>query len=939
MDTQTFISSLAKSVDRRRILTSPLQRLAYGTDASFYRLTPEVVVLVHSEEEVIAVMQLSHAMKIPVTFRAAGTSLSGQSITDSVLVVATNKWRNCQVLDNGLKIRLQPGVTGARANICLKPYGRKIGPDPASINAAMIGGIASNNSSGMCCGTSQNSYRTVADIRLILHDGTILDTSDEASKADFRRTHTHLITSIEQLRDRVNEVPALVELIHRKYKIKNTMGYSINAFVDYSDPFDIIKHLLIGAEGTLGFIAAITYNTVVDEPFKACALLIFDTIDAACNAVPFLKQCPVAAVELLDRDSVWSVENDPDAPPYFATLPETACILLVEIQGHTAEELAQKELAVRQTLEQHVTTIRPYTFTSDPKEYSFNWKARKGLLSSVGGLRRTGTTCIIEDVAFPLNRLAEGCLALKAIFKRFGYTDASLFGHALDGNIHLVFSQDFSSEQEVARYASLMNVIADTVVDRFGGSLKAEHGTGRNMAPFVEREWGKEAYRVMKWVKDIFDPLAMLNPDVIISDNPYCHLENFKPLPAVDTLIDKCMECGFCEPNCVAAGLTLSPRQRIVIAREIARLSVSAQDDARLKALRSTFDYSGNQTCATDGLCGLLCPVNIDTGKFIKSLRHDVLTDRKKRTAHWLGTHIQFITAVGRGALDAVYMAQRLLGDKLTGAAANGLRWLSGKMIPQWYSAMPRGATRIHTALTDSHNDREKRVIYFPSCINRTMGVSTDYRKDDLELRRTTERLLARAGYTVIYPEGIDSLCCGMSFSSKGYKEEGTRKAAELEAALWEASDGGAIPTLFDMSPCFYTFREAKRNPDLRIFDPIEFMLTFVMPELTIKRRCNRVAVFPVCSVKKINMEDNLLKLAEMCAKEVIRVESNCCGFAGDKGFTVPELNAHGQRHLREQLPDNCCGYSTSRTCEIGMTNHGAISFRSIFYLIDEATR
>lgn len=930
-------NELDKIIDPKRIITNPLQLLAYGTDASFYRLIPKIVVQVHSEKEAVEVIRHSRSLNIPVTYRAAGTSLSGQSITDSVLMVATHNWKKYEILDGGLKIRLQPGITGSRANIYLAPYGRKIGPDPASINAAMVGGIASNNASGMCCGTSQNSYKTIADIRIVLYDGTILDTADEESKKSFREVHPEIIKEIEQLRDDIKSDNVLYERIIRKYKIKNTTGYSINALVDYDDPFDIIKHLMIGAEGTLAFISDLTYHTVIDEKFKACTLMIFETIEKACEAVPLLKQSPVSAVELLDRDSIRSVDNDPDAPEYFRTLPETACVLLVEIQANEKNEMDQKAEAIRKAVEP-IPTIQPFVFTSDPKEYNFNWKARKGLLSSVGGLRRTGTTCLIEDVAFPVPRLAEACIALKELFKELEYHDAVLFGHALDGNLHLTFSQDFSSPEEVERYAKLMDGIYDIVIKRFDGSLKAEHGTGRNMAPFVEKEWGEAAYKIMLRIKNIFDPYKLINPGVIINENPRIHLENLKPLPAVNDLVDKCMECGFCEPNCVAEGLTLSPRQRIVIAREIARLKASGEDTSRLQQMLHEAQYFSDETCATDGLCGLLCPVKIDTGKFVKEVRHESHTEKGNKNAHKIGEQMGNLTSAGRVGLNFVNFWHTLLGSSIMGGIAGGMRSISGNRIPKWNKYMPKGGRKIkHSVANEGKTDK---VIYFPSCINRTMGKSKDYAKGDVELTRKTEQLLTRAGYTIIYPENLNNLCCGMAFSSKGYKEEGSRKLKELEDALYKASDGGKIPILFDMSPCFYTFLQGYTNKVIKVYDPIEFMLKYVMPKLSVKNPRESVTIFPVCSVKKIGMEQNLKALAEMCSKKVTYVQTNCCGFAGDRGFTYPELNEHGQRHLKEQIPADCNeGYSTSRTCEIGMTEYSDINFKSIFYLIDEVTK
>ena len=691
---QKFKDVLTESIDSKRILDNPLQTLAYGTDASFYRLIPKIVILAYNEAEVIEIIKQAKLLDISLTFRAAGTSLSGQAITDSVLVVVTHGWKSFELLENNQKIKLEPGIIGSKANQFLAPHGLKIGPDPASIGAAMIGGIVANNASGMCCGTAQNSYQTIADIRIVLNDGTILDTANEESVTTFKNNKKALIQEIESLRDTIKNDETLYHFIKNKFKIKNTTGYSINALVDYQDPIEIIKHLMVGSEGTLAFISNVTFKTVIDEKHKSCSLLIFNTIQDACNATILLKSAPVAAVELLDRDSIRSVEFDPDAPEYFRTLPESACALLVECRDNDLDTMLLKQLKIRLEIES-IPTYAEYEFTSNPKQYYFNWKARKGLLPTVGALRKNGTSVIIEDVAFPLPQLADACLALKDLFKKYEYHDAVLFGHALEGNLHFVFSQDFSNQTEVDRYEKLMAELAELVVGQFNGSLKAEHGTGRNMAPFVEKEWGAAAYDIMKRIKNIFDPNNKINPDVLINPDPKAHLKNLKPMPESHDIVDKCMECGFCEPHCVSEGLTLSPRQRIVIAREISRLVESNEDPTRLAEIRKDVTYQLDETCATDGLCALACPVNIDTGKFVKTWRANELNSGNKKVASYIGSNMAGTTAILRVGLKTVSFFHSILGTKIMTALSNGFHFISFGNVPKWIREMPKGADKI----------------------------------------------------------------------------------------------------------------------------------------------------------------------------------------------------------------------------------------------------
>jgi D-lactate dehydrogenase len=479
--------------------------LAFGTDASFYRLIPKVVVRVQDEAEVVDLLAIARRHKVPVTFRAAGTSLSGQAISDSILIVLGDQWNGHDIREEGRQIRLQPGVIGAQANAWLAPKGFKIGPDPASINACKIGGIVANNASGMCCGTAQNSYHTLAGMRLVLADGAVLDTEDPASVSAFRDSHGDLLAALKKLAINTRENPDLAERIRHKYRLKNTTGLSLNALVDFTCPLDILTHLMVGSEGTLGFVSAVTYNTVPEYPDKATALLVFRDAESCCRAASALRSQPVAAVELLDRRSLRSVQDKPGLPDWIHDLSESACALLVETRASSSQVLDEQLTRIRACLAEFPLE-QQVDFTRDARVSDQLWAIRKGTFPAVGAVRPNGTTVIIEDVTFPIDQLSEGVTRLQSLFVKHGYDDAIIFGHALEGNLHFVFPQGFDDPAEVARYEAFMQDVAQLVAVEFGGSLKAEHGTGRNMAPFVELEWGHDAWQLMWQIKRLLDP-------------------------------------------------------------------------------------------------------------------------------------------------------------------------------------------------------------------------------------------------------------------------------------------------------------------------------------------------------------------------------------------------------------------------------------------------
>ena len=918
-----------------RLITDPLRLLAWGTDASFYRLVPRLVVVVETEAEVRCVLECCARLKTPVTFRAAGTSLSGQALSDSVLVLLGDGWRQILIADGARTITLQPGVIGAAANRRLAPLGRKIGPDPASIDAAMIGGIAANNASGMCCGTAQNSYHTLVGLRVVLADGTVLDTRDPASRAAFAAQCPDLADGLAELGRATRADETLAKRIRHKFRLKNTTGYSLNALIDFTDPVDILAHLMIGSEGTLGFISEITYHTVEEHAHKASALILFDQLGTACSAVTRLKTAPVAAVELLDRASLRSVQDKPGMPESLRALPNDGAALLVETRAETAGALQIKIDAIATQL-QSIPMSTPLRFTTDADESAALWKVRKGMFPAIGAMRPTGTTVIIEDVAFPVERLAEATLDLQRLLAQHGYAEAIIYGHALEGNLHFVFTQDFGNAAEVERYSRLMDAVCTMVVRKYDGSLKAEHGTGRNMAPFVEMEWGAQAFAAMRRIKALFDPHGLLNPGVILNEDSLSHLKNLKPLPAADVLVDKCIECGFCESKCPSRGLTLSPRQRIVGWREISRLEATGESPGDAKELGRLYDYQGLDTCAACGLCSTGCPVEIETGLLIKSLRARRAGPMAEKVADMAARHYGGLTTGVRLGLGAADLLHGVVGTKFMKGALDGLRKASGGRLPKWSPALPRPVNFVPSPSPLQRG--AARVVYFPSCAARSMGPQRGHGSVET-LPVVAERLFQRAGFDVVYPASLDGLCCGQPFESKGLIEAANRKSAELEAGLRDASDGGTWPIVFDTSPCAYRMKRVLAGR-LQVQDSIEFVHDVLLPRLTIHQAPAAVAVHPVCSVQKMGIGDKLLAIARRCSADVVTTEDvQCCGFAGDRGFIRPELNEHALRHLKASLPADCAtGYSTSRTCEIGLSEQADFPYQSILYLVERSS-
>lgn len=930
----SFLLDISKFISKDRTYTDDLRCLAWGTDAGFYRLIPKVIICSNNEEEISYILKIAEKYRLPVTFRAAGTSLSGQSISDSILIIASKHWNNYTISSDYSQITMQPGIVGQHINNLLAPFKRKFAPDPASVNSAMIGGIVMNNASGMSCGTHANSDKMLVSARMILADGTILDTGNKESRQSFALSHPDFIQQIESLRDEISADKNLTERIRHKYSIKNVTGLNINPFVCFTDPFEIIAHLLVGSEGTLAFLSEVTMRTAPLYSYRASAMIYFSDIKEAAKAVVAMKKLKVSAAELLDKKSLASV-NDTTGKGLTAVLTET--------EANSEQELQDNIKAIKDTLKSYPTFI-PVQFTSDPEEYSKYWDIRSGIFPSVGVTRQQGTTCMIEDIAFHIEDLPNATADLAELLEKHGYDDSCIYGHALEGNFHFIINQSFETQDEVKRYESLIRDVVKMVIDKYDGSLKAEHGTGRNMAPFVKYEWGEKAYSIMCRIKRLFDPKGLLNPGVIFNDDPQCYLKNFKPLPIIKasdessiplyTTLNKCIECGFCEVNCLTCGLSLSPRTRIVVQREIARLKETQDDENRINGLLQQYRYLGNQTCAGDGLCSTSCPMGINVADLTHEIRRQLLPTSSigYHMGVFVANHFAGIKSNLRIALKTTNAAHIVLGSSVMQKIANIMHKEFG--IPLWTTAMPKS---YHIPKIRQTSQMLK-VVYFPSCINQTMGLSlkSPYTRPLVE---ETCALLQKAGYEIIFPRNMDKLCCGTIWESKGMPDIADSKTTELEESLWEASEEGKYPVLCDQSPCLHRMKQKIKR--MKLYEPVEFISLFLVDKLNFRQIDKPIAIHITCSMRLMKIDHLLIQLAKLCSSNVlIPEEVGCCGFAGDKGFTNPEVNAYALRELRPQIEKKKVeiGYSNSRTCEIGLTTNSGIPYISIVYLINDCT-
>ena len=944
----SIIDELKAILPEERIKGRLIDRHSYARDASFYRLIPEVIVQPVNEQEIIDLFSYSQKTKLPLVFRAAGTSLSGQSITDGILVEVSRHWQDFFFDTEKHIIQLEPGLIGGNVNRRLAPYGRKMGPDPASLDACMVGGIIANNASGMCCGVKDNAYHTMDSIRFILPNGQTYDTLDEDANEQLLEKSPKLYNGLLKLRERIMKDKTLHARIRDKYSRKNTQGYSLNALIDYEKPMDILSHLLVGSEGTLGFISKVRLKTLVDEPHKSAALLFFEDIRSATETVIPLQEAGAVALELMDRAALKSIENEAGMPKEIKSLPESAAAILCEFQASSSKSLDQMVENGLIALEQG-RLVYPAKFTRNETKRLLYWKIRKGLLPSVGAVRKSGTTVIIEDICFRLEHLADATLELQQLFEDHGYDDAIIFGHAKDGNLHFVISQTFGDETGKNQYERFINDVVAMTVGKYDGALKAEHGTGRNMAPFLETEWGEVAVEIMRDLKQLLDPDLLLNPGVIINDDPKVHLKNIKPTPTIEAVVDTCIECGFCETWCPSQDLSMTPRRRISTWREIEMLKKGDFTDRETaQALLKDYAFESVDTCAVDGLCALGCPVKIDTGDLTRHFRQEKHRLFGKRLALWTVRYFSFVVEMLRLGLNIFTPLFRLIGSERIVAVTKWKHSWSGGRIPVWHKFMPTGGKGL-PAIKLRNPEEKEEMVYFASCISRGMNkIPGETQK--LSTPEAFIELLQEAHIHPIYPAHLEDLCCGTPYSSKGFDKAYELMAEKTVQSLWRTSRQGQLPIVVDTSPCTYKMQHydtilegdlLKQWKLLKIIDIIEYLNDTIVPRLEIKNKLDKIILHPTCSTRKMGLEGKMKDVACACSTEaIVPEEVGCCGFAGDRGFLVPELTESAT--LREAAEVNTHThveghYSSSRTCEMGMSKATDESYSSLVHLVHKA--
>lgn len=932
---QGLLTALEAALGKQKVLSRAIDRHSRAHDASHYLLVPQVVVNAETIEDVSAVLAVATEHRVPVTFRSGGTSLSGQASGAGILVDTRRGFREIEVLDDGRRVRVQPGAVLRAVNARLIRHRRALGPDPASEAACTIGGVIANNSSGMAAGIEHNSTRTLESMVLVLSSGTVVDTGAEGALEHLREQEPQLAAELERLQKQLTADPQAVAEIRERFAMKNTMGYSLDAFCEAPDLLTLLTRLLIGSEGTLGFVAEAVFRTVEVQPAAATGLLIFDSVDQAAQSLPALVETGAKALELMDAASLKVARRLPQAPEVIHGFPiaEHAAVL-VEYRGDDQAEL-DATLSLAEPVLSSLPTTRPAQLSSEPSTRAALWSVRKGLYAAVAEARPSGTTALLEDVVVPVERLADACRDLAALLADHDYTDPVIFGHAKDGNLHFMITEDTEDPDSLARLEAFTEDLVELILAH-GGNLKAEHGTGRAMAPFIDRQYSPVLVEALHALKRAFDPAGVLNPGVVLTTDAQAHLHDLKPVARIDAEVDRCVECGYCEPVCPSRDLTLTPRQRIVIRRARERAK-AAGDEALVAELDQQQEYESIDTCAADGICATACPVGIDTGAMVKRLRgeeHGRLAQSTWKTAaqHWK-------TAVNTAGF-ALNIAQKAPPGLITLPNRAARAVLGPDTIPLWSQDLPSGGqrrSRVTEKITSTAGQSEPAAIFLPSC----QGTMFAPAEGSEGVQSALLRLCEAAGVSVVVPGEIDGLCCGTPWSSKGFTSGHQVMAQKVQEAIGKLQQihGAEIPVIVDATSCTEGVQGiAQQAP---VVDAVSFVIETVLPRLvdTPRQPVDSLTLHPTCSSQKSGLNPALQALAEAIADEVhIPEDWGCCGFAGDRGMLHPELTASATAAEAGQVReyDAAEHASCNRACEIALSRATGYSYRHLLEIAAE---
>lgn len=918
-----------------------LTRQLYATDASPYQIVPQAVAFPKSAREASAIIQAAAQVGVAVTPRGAGTGLSGGAIGDGLVIDFARHNRQIGKLDLEKRtVRVGAGVVLDQLNAFLRPHHFRFGPDVATSSRATLGGMIANDSSGSHAPIYGTTGMHLAGLEILLADGQIIEVDENSDSLPKQRSLIESIVTFNILAIAERFQPGLV---------KRWPGYALARAAE--NPANLLS-ILSGSEGTLAAIISAELKIVPEPEERGVGLLFFASVAEAMQATEELLDLKPAAIEHIDRPLFEETRGEPEyqAVRDLMGLDTHPCeaILIVEFFEFAREKLAllqKKKLGLRKLI------------LETPEQASLVWELRKAGLSLLTSRKGDAKpACFIEDAAVRPRDLPEYVAALQDLMQRVGVS-ASYYGHAASGLLHVRPVLDLHNADDLRKYREIADEVS-AIVAQFKGSLAGEHGVGVARTEFLREQVGEEIYRLMREIKQSFDPNNVFNPGKIISDGRYQidkHLRMgagynlnlpFEPRLAFAARdgsftanLEQCNGSGTCLKQTPTMCPTyLATGEEIMSTRGRANVIRAALERREISdPLKSSELDAALSNCLSCRACVTECPSNVN----LPLLKAEMLYARIRRDG--LTLRDRMLSSVDRlGRLGCLLpgpanffmrssLFQRTFGKLLNFAAERTPPPFAKQRFDHWFAKRE-----------NSPAPRRGRVVLWDD---------TFVRYYEPNIGRAAVAVLEAAGFEVLLP--ANRKCCGRPAFSQGNLEEAEKCGRHNLAILAETGDA---PILFLEPSCYSMFAEDYRELKLpgtaiisqRCYLFEEFLDSLLQQEpgaLAFDGERERVAIHAHCHAKSLLKTGCMGRLAQRLPnREVMLLDTGCCGMAGAFGMLASKYPlsmkvAEPMVDKIKALPFGTVVVASGTSCRHQIQHTVPIKLRHMAELLAEALR
>ncbi|NRQ36644.1 FAD-binding protein [Nonomuraea sp. NN258] len=895
LDVETLRRRLEESVDGE-VRFDAGSRAAYSTDASNYRQVPIGVVVPRTPEAGAAAIAVCRARDVPVLSRGGGTSLAGQCCNVAVVIDWSKHCHRVESVDvAGRRAIVQTGANLDAVNRELAPHGLMVGPKPSSHPACTIGGMIGNNS----CGASAQAYgkmsESVVRLEIVTYDGVrawVGQTSDEEYariQAEGGRL-AHIYRELRELRD---DTMSLVRTRFPKLE-RRVSGYNLDSLLP-ENGFDVAR-ALVGSEGTLVAVLRAELSLVARPPARALAVLGFQDIFSAADAVPLVAAHRPIALEAMDDRMLDLARRERPDDPALAELPKGCGWLLVQFGGDTPDQAERRAEEMMRDVEQHAHAPTPATsFLGDPVKEDQLWALRESGLG-VEAYPPTGKQTYEgwSDAAVPPERLGAYLREYEDLLRRYGYQASTLYGHFGQGCVHGRMPLDLHTDDGIAKYRAFAQEAADLVAS-YGGSLSGEHGDGQSMAELLPRMFGDAVVEAFGRLKAIFDPRDRMNPGKVV--HPYRLDQNltqrhFFPVEPRHTFFTypdnhgrfghaatRCVGTGKCRKHTFEGGV-MCPSYRVTREEEHSTrgrarlLEEMLRGDVITDGWRSTAVRDALDLCLSCKGCRAECPVNVDMATYKAEFLAHHYRHRVRPMAHysmgWLPLWAALAAPVP-GLVNAVTHAPGL--SRLVKAAAGmaperEVPRFAGERFTDWFKRRPF-----------ARRPERGRVVLWADTFTNNF---------DPHIGRAAVHVLEAAGFEVHVPPV--ALCCGLTWISTGQLGIAKRVLGRTVSALTPWLESG-VPVVGLEPSCTAVFRadgpELLNTPQTNLLAERTLTLAELLHDTDWRPPSSGgEAIAQVhCHQSAIMGFDADRDVLERFGIHTDVLESGCCGQAGNFGF------------------------------------------------------